>query len=41
VRIVHLDIGGQRIEFHPYVSVLSGLDESLRAQQVEAFAGFP
>ena len=41
MRIVQLDIGGQRIEFHPYVSVLSGLDESLRAQLVDAFAGLP
>ena len=38
MRIVQLDIGGERIEFHPYVSVLHALDDSLRERLVDAFA---
>ena len=39
MRILQLDIGGQRIEFHPYVSVLHGLDPAVRARLVDEFAG--
>lgn len=37
MRILQLDIGGQPIEFHPYVSVLRGMNDALRAQLVDAF----
>ena len=37
MRILQLDIGGRRIEFHPYVSVLRDLDDALRAQLIDAF----
>lgn len=36
MRILQLDVGGQRIEFHPYVSVLRA-DDGLRAALVDAF----
>jgi len=32
MRLVQLDIGGYRLEFHPYVTVLRGLHDSLRAE---------
>ncbi|MEY2459733.1 MAG: hypothetical protein QOG30_1563, partial [Acidimicrobiaceae bacterium] len=38
MRILQLDLGGQRIEFHPYVSVLRGLDDNLRAKLLDALA---
>src|SRR6476659_800503 len=34
MRLVQLDIGGYRLEFHPYVTVLRGLHDSLRAELV-------
>jgi hypothetical protein len=36
MRVVQLDIGGQRLEFHPYVTVLRGVHNGLRAQLVAA-----
>jgi hypothetical protein len=36
MRVVQLDIGGYRLEFHPYVTVLRGLHRSLRAELVAA-----
>jgi hypothetical protein len=30
MRVVQLDIGGHRVEFHPYVTVVRGLDDELR-----------
>jgi hypothetical protein len=38
VRILQLDLGGHRIEFHPYVTVLRGLDTELRAKLIDALA---
>jgi len=34
MRLVQLDLGGYRLEFHPYVTVLRGLHDSLRAELV-------
>ena len=36
MRVVQLDIGGQRLEFHPYVTVLRGLHDGVRTQLVGA-----
>jgi hypothetical protein len=36
VRILQLDLDGRRIEFHPYVTVLRGLDADLRAKLIDA-----
>jgi hypothetical protein len=38
VRILQLDVDGQRIEFHPYVTVLRGLDTGLRAKLIDALS---
>ncbi|MEY2423845.1 MAG: hypothetical protein QOI95_3912 [Acidimicrobiaceae bacterium] len=38
MRILQLDLGGHRIEFHPYVTVLRGLDADLRAKLIDALA---
>ena len=38
MRILQLDLGGHRIEFHPYVTVLRGLDSDLRAKLIEALS---
>ncbi|MEY2447056.1 MAG: hypothetical protein QOH79_532, partial [Acidimicrobiaceae bacterium] len=38
MRILQLDLGGHRIEFHPYVTVLRGLDDDLRAKLIDALA---
>ncbi|HEV3226181.1 MAG TPA: hypothetical protein VGZ52_05085, partial [Acidimicrobiales bacterium] len=38
MRILQLDLGGQRIEFHPYVTVLRGLDDGLRTRLIDALA---
>ncbi|MEY2453863.1 MAG: hypothetical protein QOD92_3437 [Acidimicrobiaceae bacterium] len=38
MRILQLDLGGQRIEFHPYVTVLRGLDDGLRAKLIDALS---
>jgi len=38
VRILQLDVDGHRIEFHPYVSVLRGLDDGLRDRLIDALA---
>jgi hypothetical protein len=34
MRVVQLDIGGHRVEFHPYVTVVRGLDDELRQEIV-------
>jgi hypothetical protein len=36
MRIVQLDIDGQRLEFHPYMTVLRGLPQDLRDDLVHA-----
>src|SRR3954453_8994716 len=36
MRVVRLDIDGERLELHPYVTVLRGLHRGLRAQVVLA-----
>ncbi|HEY2814210.1 MAG TPA: hypothetical protein VGJ03_12160 [Acidimicrobiales bacterium] len=36
MRVVQFDIGDQRVEFHPYVTVLRGIDADLREQLVRA-----
>src|SRR6476469_9191304 len=38
MRILQLDVDGHRVEFHPYVSVLRGLDANMRAKLIEALA---
>jgi len=38
MRILQLNVDGHRIEFHPYVTVLRGLDADLRAKLIDALA---
>ena len=41
MRILQLDIGGQRIEFHPYVSVVRDLHTVFPAVKIVALAAGP